>query len=60
MIIIIIYNLYQLSLDFHSRSQLIRVLYKVYKQQRWRRLRQRHLKSEFALLQTLSRLFHLV
>ena len=30
------------------------------KQQRRRRLRKRHLKSEFALLQTLSRLFHLV
>ena len=30
------------------------------KQQRRRRLQKRHLKSEFALLQTLSRLFHLV
>ena len=30
------------------------------KQQRQRRLRERHLKCEFALLQTLSRLFHLV
>ena len=30
------------------------------KQRRWRRLRKRHLKSEFALPQTLSRLFHLV
>ena len=30
------------------------------KQQRRRRLRKRHLKSEFAPLQTLSRLFHLV
>ena len=30
------------------------------KQQRRRRLRKRHLKSEFALPQTLSRLFHLV
>ena len=30
------------------------------KQQRRRRLRKRHLKSEVALLQTLSRLFHLV
>ena len=30
------------------------------KQQRRRRLRRRHLKSEFALLQTLSRLLHLV
>ena len=30
------------------------------KQQRLRRLRKCHLKSEFALLQTLSRLFHLV
>ena len=30
------------------------------KQQRQRRLRERHLKSEFALLQTLSRLLHLV
>ena len=31
-----------------------------FKQQRRRRLRKRHLKSEVALLQTLSRLFHLV
>ena len=30
------------------------------KQQQRRRLRKRHLKSEFALLQTLSRLLHLV
>ena len=30
------------------------------KQRRRRRLRKRHLKSEFALLQTSSRLFHLV
>ena len=30
------------------------------KQRRRRRLRKRHLKSEFALLQTLSRLFHLI
>ena len=30
------------------------------KQQRRRRLQKRHLKSEFASLQTLSRLFHLV
>ena len=30
------------------------------KQWRWWQLRKRHLKSEFALLQTLSRLFHLV
>ena len=30
------------------------------KQQRRRRLRKRHLKSEVALLQTLSRLFYLV
>ena len=30
------------------------------KQQQWRRLRKCHIKSEFALLQTLSRLFHLV
>ena len=30
------------------------------KQQRRRRLRKRHLTSEVALLQTLSRLFHLV
>ena len=30
------------------------------KQQRWRWLRKRHLKSELALLQSLSRLFHLV
>ena len=30
------------------------------KQQQWWRLRKRHLKSEFALLQTLSHLFHLI
>ena len=30
------------------------------KQQRQRRLQKRHLKSEFAPIQTLSRLFHLV
>ena len=39
-----------------SRLSLIREL----KQRRRRRLRKRHLKSEFALHQTLSRLFHLV
>ena len=39
-----------------SRLSLIREL----KQRRRRRLRKRHLKSEFALPQTLSRLFHLV
>ena len=33
---------------------------KEFQQQRRRRLRKRHLKSEFALPQTLSRLFHLV
>ena len=31
-----------------------------FKQQRQRRLQKRHLKSEVTLLQTLSRLFHLV
>ena len=36
------------------------VTVRVDKQQRRRRLRKRHLKSEFALLQTLSRLLHLV
>ena len=36
------------------------VTVRVDKQQRRRRLRKRHLKSEFALPQTLSRLFHLV
>ena len=30
-----------------------------FKQQQWRRLRKRHLKSDVALLQTLSRLFRL-
>ena len=39
-----------------GKSQLVREL----KQQRRRRLRKRHLKSEVVLLQTLSRLFHLV
>ena len=43
---------------FHGRRRcrIVRSL----KQQRRRRLRKRHLKSEFALLQALSRLFHLV
>ena len=43
---------------FHGRRRcrIVRSL----KQQRRRRLQKRHLKSEFALLQTLSRLFHLV
>ena len=39
-----------------SHADVIREL----KQHRRRRLQKRHLKSEFALLQTLSRLFHLV
>ena len=43
---------------FHGRRRcrIVRSL----KQQRRRRLQKRHLKGEFALLQTLSRLFHLV
>ena len=43
---------------FHGRRRcrIVRSL----KQQRRRRLQKRHLKSEFALLQTLSRLLHLV
>ena len=40
----------------NTNSHIIREL----KQQRQLRLRKRHLKSEFAPLQTLSRLFHLV
>ena len=40
--------------------RLERLANRVLKQQRRRRLRKRQLKSEFALLQTLSRLFHFV
>ena len=48
------YGLWDLTLE--KKLQLNREL----TQQRWRQLRKRHLKSEFALLQTLSRLFQLV
>ena len=41
-------------------GRLERLPNRVLKQQRRRRLRKRQLKSEFALLQTLSRLFHFV
>ena len=47
----------------HPFLSSMAVLYHVNKereQERQRRLRKRHLKSEVALLQTLSRLFHLV
>ena len=46
----------QVSFKSYLPSKKIREL----KQRRRRRLRKRHLKSEFAPLQTLSRLFHLV
>ena len=46
----------QVSFKSYLPSKKIREL----KQRRRRRLRKRHLKSEFALLQTLSRSFHLV
>ena len=45
---------------FSLRAGRYRRVNRELKQQRRRRLRKRHLKSEFALLQTLSRLFHLV
>ena len=41
-------------------TALSNTLIRELKQQRRRRLRKRHLKSEFALPETLSRLFHLV
>ena len=48
--------------SFFSEATLIQigVLIGGFTQQQGRRLRKRHLKSEFALPQTLSRLFHLV
>ena len=45
---------------FSLRAGRYRRVNRELKQQRRRRLRKRHLKSEFVLLQTLSRLFHLV
>ena len=44
----------------YKRTALACLIIKELKQQRQRRLQKRHLKSEFAPLQTLSRLFHLV
>ena len=44
--------LFSMAVLYHVNREL--------EQQRQRRLRKRHLKSEVALLQTLSRLFHLV
>ena len=46
--------------DFKTRRLGTRPYIRELKQQRRRRLQKRHLKSEFAPLQTLSRLFHLV
>ena len=51
-------NFQQLLRD-HKRRRCFSV-FRELKQQRRRRLQKRHLKSEFAPLQTLSRLFHLV
>ena len=48
------------TLEQHWRTVQSETVNRELKQQRRRRLRKRHLKSEFALLQTLSRLFHLV
>ena len=45
---------------FMSACWMYEMVTRELKQQRRRRLRKRHLKSEFALLQTLSRLFHLI
>ena len=49
-----------LTFSSPSASLDLKVPIRELKQQRRRRLRKRHLKSEFALLQTLSRLLHLV
>ena len=49
-------SIFQRGFHGRRRCRIVRSL----KQQLRRRLRKRHLKSEFALLQTLSRLFHLV
>ena len=48
------------TLEQHLRTVKTKPVNRELKQQRRRRLRKRHLKSEFALLQTLSRLLHLV
>ena len=42
------------------RKSVLGAVFREFKQHRRRRLRKRHLKSEVALRQTLSRLFHLV
>ena len=55
-----------LTWTIHNELELLAPYIHIFKflrelqQQIRRRLRKRHLKSEFALLQTLSRLFHLV
>ena len=47
-------------MEQHWRTVKSKPVNRELKQQRRRRLRKRHLKSKFALLQTLSRLLHLV
>ena len=48
------------TLEQHWRTVKFKPVNRELKQQRRRRLQKRHFKSEFALLQTLSRLLHLV
>ena len=50
----------QIAVNWRKHLSLVNVNSRELKQQRRRRLPKRHLKSEFAPLQTLSRLFHLV
>ena len=50
----------QIAVNWRKHLSLVNVNIRELKQQRRRRLQKRHLKSEFAPLQTLSRLFHLV
>ena len=45
---------------FKCHKEAYLAVFRELKQQRWRRLRKSHLKSEVALLQILSRLFHFV
>ena len=50
----------QIAVNWRKHLSLVNVNIRELKQQRRRRLQKRHLKSEFAPLQTLLRLFHLV
>ena len=53
-------SLAQARSSTYKKTAPVCLIIKELKQQRRQRLRKRHLKSEFAPLQTLSRLFHLV